>query len=108
MGEYPAQLTELKWMVIGERLADGSNLYVDVWDNLAPLTGAAYRLIDELFGRSPLTNHIIALLLVFIQAFIFNNIMLKHRAYNESTYLPALVYAIFMNLFYDFYVWDIE
>ncbi len=104
LGEYPAQLAELKWMVIGERLAEGSNLYVDVWDNIAPLSAATYRIINELFGRSPLANHIIALLLVFIQAFMFNNIMLKHRAYNENTYLPALIYAVLMNIFYDFYL----
>lgn len=97
-------IVELKWMVIGERLAGSSNLYVDVWDNFAPLSAAVYRFIHELFDRSPAANHVIALIIVFIQAFLFNNILLKHRAYNENTYLPALLYVVFMNIFFDFYL----
>lgn len=104
LGEFPEHISELKWMVMGEKLSGEAVLYVDLWDNFPPLSAAIYRLIDGLFSRSPLTNHLLSLFLVFIQAFIFNNLLLKHRAYNENTYLPAFLYVILMNLFFDFYL----
>lgn len=103
-GEFPEHISELKWMVMGEKLSGDSVLYVDLWDNFPPLSAAVYRFIDSVFDRSPLTNHILSLFLVFFQAIIFNNLLLKHRAYNENTYLPAFLYVILMNLFFDFYL----
>lgn len=94
---------ELNWMLIGEKLADGGVMYLDVWDDTAPLSAGFFWLIDLVFGRSPLAHHIISLILVWVQAAIFNNLLLSNKAYNENTYVPALVYALLMNLFFDFY-----
>ncbi|MDN5216523.1 hypothetical protein QQ020_30925 [Fulvivirgaceae bacterium BMA12] len=89
---------------MGEKLTGDAVLYVDLWDNFPPLSAAVYRFIDKIFGRSPSTNHVLSLLLVFVQSIIFNNLLLKHRAYNENTYLPAFLYVVLMNLFFDFYL----
>ena len=104
LGGFPEHISELKWMVLGEKLSGEAVLYVDLWDNFPPLSAAVYRVIDSIFDRSPITNHILSLFLVFIQSIIFNNLFLKHRAYNENTYLPAFLYVVFMNLFFDFYL----
>lgn len=104
LGGFPEHISELKWMVMGERLSGDAVLYVGLWDNFPPLSAAVYRIIDSIFDRSPLTNHLLSLFLVLIQSFLFNNLLLKHRAYNENTYVPAFLYAVLMNLFFDFYL----
>ncbi|MDN5203990.1 hypothetical protein QQ008_21545 [Fulvivirgaceae bacterium BMA10] len=101
--DLPTTKPELNWLIIGEKLSQGGHMYVDVWDDVAPLSATVYWILNELFGRTNTPYYVISILLVFIQAFVFNNILLTHRAYNESSYLPALIYAILMSLVYDFY-----
>lgn len=103
-GSVPLTIPELNWMVVGEKLAeDGTVMYKDVWDPLAPLAAGMYWLLHELFGRSHLAYQIIALLLIFVQSALFNSILLKNKAYNENTYVPALIYGLLMCTFFQFY-----
>lgn len=94
-------VSELHWMLIGESLNDGRNLYSDIWDNIPPFSATIYSLIDQIFGRSPHAYHIISIVLVLIQAFLFNAVLIKHKAFAENTYLPAFIYVILMNVFFD-------
>lgn len=89
-------------MVVGEKLQHGQVLYKDIWVSLAPLAAYCYSFIDWVFGRSSLAYQIIALILVTVQAGLFNNIMYRNKAYNENTYVPAFFYAICCTLFPDF------
>lgn len=102
---YGQELTviELNWLLIGEKLGNGAIMYRDVWDHTAPMAAGFYWIIDLVFGRSVLAHHIISIILVWVQCFLFNNLLLNNKAYNENTYIPALVYAVLMNLFFDFY-----
>lgn len=102
LGDMPLLLAEVGWQVTGEKLASGSLLYLEFWDDVAPLSAAVYWIIHEVFGRNILVYHILSFLLVFIQSFIFNNVLNNTKAYNESTYVPALVYALLMSIFFDF------
>ncbi|MDW3209022.1 MAG: hypothetical protein R8N23_04100 [Reichenbachiella sp.] len=99
----PMILPELKWLLIGERLgSDDYTMYQDVWDYTAPLAVFVYKWLFILFGKTRVPYFIISVLLVVIQAGIFNNVMLRNKAYNGSTYVPALLYMVFMNAFFDF------
>lgn len=102
LGDMPLMIPELGWMVAGEKLATGSLLYVDLWDDLAPFSALVYWIIHELFGRSVFPYHILSFLLVFIQAFIFNTVLINTKTFNETTFFPALVYVLLMSLFMDF------
>ncbi len=93
----------LNYLLIGEKLADGERLYSEVWDNIGPLAAVVYGIIDFLFGRSQLAYQLISWFLVFFQVFIFNRLLLTHKAYNENTYLPGLIYALLMSFFWDFF-----
>jgi len=104
LSDFPLLVPELNWMLIGEKMSAGNQLYTEIWDDIAPFSALLYWILDELFGRSQTAHHIISLLLVFIQAFIFNNIMLSNKVYNENSYVPALIYVISMNLYFDFMV----
>lgn len=96
-------LPELKWMLLGERLGSGDFvMYQGVWDYTAPLSVFIYKWLFICFGKSRIPYFVLSILLVVIQAGIFNNVMLRNKAYNSSTYVPALVYMVFMNAFFDF------
>lgn len=104
LGLIPQLQPELGWMLLGENLSAGDHLYEGIWDNTGPFAAAVYWLLDELFGRSPLAHALLALLVVLVQAAQFNFMLLNYRAYNENTYVPALIYIVLAHLFYDFYL----
>ncbi len=91
----PLLIPELNWLIIGEKLSNGGLMYVDVWDNIAPLSALIYRSLHEIKGNSALTYHILAMVLIFLQAAFFNQVLLKKNVYNEKNYLPALFYVLF-------------
>jgi hypothetical protein len=95
-------LAEIGWLVTGEKLAAGSILYLDIWDDIAPFSAVVYRIIHEIFGRSVLAYHFISILLVLLQAFIFNTILINTKSFDESSYIPAVVYTLLMSSFIDF------
>lgn len=99
----PLILPELKWMLMGERLGSGDYIvYQDVWDYTAPFAVFVYKWLFICFGKTRVPYFTLSLILVVIQAGIFNNVMLRNKAYNSSTYVPALIYMVFMNAFFDF------
>lgn len=103
IGNFPAILPELHWMVLAESLSNGRQLYQDVWDFSGPLASGVYWTIYEVFGRSPLVLQLLAIALVFYQGAIFNWVLVQRDIFNEKTYIPALLYVIFMSLSFDFF-----
>lgn len=101
--EAPLTLPELSYMLVGEKIIEGAPLYSKIWESLAPLSALVYALSDYLFGRSQLSYHLFAYILICYQAFIFNRMLLESRAYSENTYLPAFIYAILASVCYDMY-----
>lgn len=99
----PLMVPELNWMLVGERMHRGFILYKQIWDNLSPLSGMVYWLLDVSFGRSQLTYQVCSLLLVIIQALLFNQISKKNQLYHEKSNIPALLYIVCMSIFPDFY-----
>lgn len=53
---------------------------------------------------SPLANVLIAALLVFVQALLFNTIINRHGLLSKPTYLPALCYITGSSLFLQFLI----
>lgn len=93
---------ELKWLLLGEWLASGFDLYKEAFDYTGPLAAFTYKLLDFLFGRSFLAHHMVNSLIIIIQAGIFNQLLLKNKAYDENSYLPAFLYTILIASVPDF------
>jgi hypothetical protein len=91
----PLLISELNWLIIGEKLGEGGTMYVDVWDNVSPLSALIYWGLYEVAGSSVIMYHILAMVLVFAQAVLFNQILLKKNVYSDKNYLPALFYVLF-------------
>ncbi|MGJ3235193.1 hypothetical protein [Marivirga sp.] len=94
---------ETDWLLIGEALNSGKILYKDLVTPISPLAAWVYMIIEFIFGKSILALQILSVLLVTYQFSLFNNIMLRNKAYNENSYIPALIYALLMFTFYDFF-----
>ena len=41
--------------------------------------------------------------IVFLQCFLFNQLLITNKAYKENTFVPALIYTILMSAFFDFF-----
>ncbi len=78
-------------------------LYFEIWDYISPFSAGVYWIIDFFFGRSIIVYNILGLLVSFIQAFIFNMIAQNNKFYPEHNFIPALVYAILISSFIDFF-----
>ena len=90
-------------MIIGEKIHEGALMYVGVWDKTGPLAAVVYWILDIIFGRSLLTYQLLGAFLFFIQAAYFNTFLIRRKAYNENTYIPAFVYALLGFLYFDMF-----
>lgn len=102
LAEIPLLAPELQWRLIGEAMAGGNHLYLDIRDDIGPLSGFTYQLLYQLFGGVRWPYYVLSVLLVLVQAALFNQVLLRNKAYKENTYVPAFFYMVFMNLSFDF------
>jgi hypothetical protein len=101
--QQPLTVPELNQFVLGEMLNDNKALYVEIVDQTPALFAWVSELADTLFGRSIVARHVVALLLIFFSAAYFSILLINNKAYNENTYLPALVFAILCCCSFDFF-----
>ncbi|UCS94864.1 hypothetical protein KZP23_07595 [Echinicola marina] len=100
--DIPLLSPELSWMLIGERMSAGHFLYVDIIDDIGPLSAYTYWSIDLLVGRSWWTYKILASLIILFQVYYVNGLLTQYRAFEESSYIPGLVMVILFHLSFDF------
>jgi hypothetical protein len=94
-------LQELKSIVLGEALNDGKSLYIHLVDDTAPFAAWFAKWIEAVLSRSLTGRHIIALLFIFFQAAFFAILLINNKAYNENTYLPALIFGLLALFSFD-------
>ncbi len=101
IGGSPLLIPELSWMLVGEQMGHGFMLYKDVWDNVSPLSGMTYWLIDSIFGRSQWAFQFAAIGVSLIQLLYFNYIVHSKDIFHQRTFVPGALYAIFLNISFD-------
>jgi hypothetical protein len=94
-------IQELKSLVLGGALAQGKMMYIQLIDSTAPLATGIFGLADWLFGSSLIARQVIALLLIFFQASFFGILLIHNKAYNDNTYVPALVFGVLCFISFD-------
>ena len=92
---------ELKNFISGEKVRDGNSLYIEIIDSTAPLAAWFNAFLDLCFGRSVLARHIVAFLLIFLQASYLGIVFSSKKAFAENTYIPSLVFAILFTFSFD-------
>jgi hypothetical protein len=89
-------LPEIEWNTLGNKLVSGSVLYVDIYYPIGPLSAQVYRLLSYIVPDVYLVYRILGLMLVIVQAVIFNFSLINYKAYNHNTYVPSLIYVVLM------------
>ena len=77
-------------------------MYSQTFDYTAPLATLVYKYLNLIFGRSYFIHYGFSSLVIVFQAGIFNQLLLKNKAYDENSYLPAFLYTILMISVPDF------
>ena len=95
-------IMELKWLLLGEWLGKGFSMYSETYDYTGPVAAMIYKFIDLLFGRSYTVHHMLSSIVIIVQAGLFNQILLRNKAYDENSYLPAFLYMILVVSIPDF------
>ena len=96
---------EIKNYLIGQKLNAGFRLYKDIRDNTGPFATGFYQLLD-LFNISLASNPFIAFGIICIQAYIFQNTIVKFELMPQLGGLAFCIYVILFHLTKEFYVPD--
>lgn len=99
----PMSIPEAKWLLVGQRLGDGYTMYKDLYDTTAPLAAMTYKWLDIVFGQSRWVHIVLSTVLVTLQAAVLNKILIRHKAFNDNTYWPALFYILLASSTGDFF-----
>jgi hypothetical protein len=101
MSVFPMTSYELMNIVTSEHLTSGNVMYKDVFHWTEPLTVWVNYFFFLLFGREVLYYRIVALIIVFFQALLWNQTLNEKGCYDQRSSLPALIYLGFCLLFPD-------
>jgi hypothetical protein len=96
---------EIKNYLIGQKLNEGFRLYKDIRDNTGPFATGFYQLLD-LGHFSIATNPYIAFGIICLQAYIFQNTIVKFELMPQLGGLAFGIYLLLFHLTREFYVPD--
>ncbi|MEB2782556.1 hypothetical protein U3A58_19360 [Algoriphagus sp. C2-6-M1] len=88
-------------MLLGERLGQGYFLYQDIIDDNGPLSAGFFTFMDLLFGRSPFAYEVVGRILIAFQIVYWNAMLIKFKAFDLNTYLPAIIMAALFHFSFD-------
>lgn len=92
---------ELKALVVGDKVQDGSALYTGLIDSTAPLSGWFFALSNMIFGDSILARHILAFVILFLEAVVLGIIFIDKKAFPDSSFIPSLMFGILCLFSFD-------
>ncbi|HEX7015271.1 MAG TPA: DUF6427 family protein [Cyclobacteriaceae bacterium] len=97
----PMSVPELLSILIGEKITEGAAPFTGIADTTGPLAAWFYGLMDLLFGRGLVARHVVAFFIILSQAVYIGSMFINRKVFSESTYVPSLVYIVFMAFSYD-------
>ncbi len=101
--DIPLLSPVLDFMLIGERVADGNAIYKEVFAGIAPFSAWFYASLDTLFGRSAFGYAMVGSGVLFLQAIIFNTLLLRRDFLLDRGYIPAMLYVFFGSISFDYF-----
>jgi len=100
--DYPdVTYSELKSILIGEKVHQGSAMYVNLVDSTAPLNGWAQAFVEWIFGRSLVARHILGLVALFIQAAFLGIVFSDKKVFPENSYIPSFFTVVLAAFSFD-------
>lgn len=78
-------------------------MYVDIIDDTGALSAGVYWLIHLVAGKSLLAYHLVSACIILFQVSYINHLLIQYKAFEENTYIPALVMLVLFHLSFDFF-----
>jgi hypothetical protein len=97
----PITFPELNTLIVGQKVLAGSALYTQVIDSIAPFTGWLSGLTTWIFGDSVLGRHVLAFILLFVEAVMLGLIFIDKKAFPDSSFIPSLIFGILCVFSFD-------
>lgn len=97
----PISVPELLSILIGEKITSGAAPFTGIADTTGPLAAWFYGLLDLVFARSLGARHVMAFLIILSQAVYIGSMFINRKVFSENTYVPSLMYIVFMAFSYD-------
>lgn len=91
----------MEWLVLGEKMADGHELYTEIWTNIAPLSAFMYWVVGVFSGHDQFGYELAAYLFIFFQAIYLAIIVNQRELFLERNYVIGAVYVLLANLSFD-------
>tara|TARA_R110002012_G_scaffold320369_3_gene543517 strand:+ start:18839 stop:20218 length:1380 start_codon:yes stop_codon:yes gene_type:complete len=101
LNPFPITNPQLMWMLLGERLGQGYFLYQDIIDDNGPLSAGFFTFMDWTFGRNLFAYEVVGRVLISLQILYWNSMLIKFRAFDVNTYLPAIIMAALFHFSFD-------
>lgn len=96
-------LSDIKLLLLGEKLYSSLWSYGDFYTEIGPLTAYSSTILYSIFGQTVVPYHIVSLLLIAHQCYLINSLVNTNRATNDQTYIPGFLYGLLMSLSPEFY-----
>lgn len=97
----PLTLPELQSILLGQKVAEGFNLYSEIVDATPPLASWFYGLINWVLGENLTLRHICAFVILLFQGAFLSIILIEKKAFTENTYIPSLIFLTLTLLSFD-------
>lgn len=99
--DTPLLQPEMIWMLLGERMADGKHMYIDIIDDTGPLSGGVFWVVHLVFGKSALAYKVFAIFIVLFQVIYVNYLFIRYKSFEDNTYIPAFVMTVLFYVSFD-------
>ncbi|MCL6258882.1 hypothetical protein M3O96_07285 [Aquiflexum sp. TKW24L] len=99
--DIPLLQPEMIWMLLGERMADGKHMYIDIIDDTGPLSAGVFWVVHLVFGKSALAYKFIAAFIVLFQVVYVNYLFIRYKSFEDNTYIPAFVMTVLFYISFD-------
>ena len=97
----PITYPELKTMIVGDKVLEGSALYTEIIDSTPPFTGWFFAVINWIFGDNLALKHILAFIILFLEAVVLGLIFIDKKAFPDSSFIPSLIFGILCVFSFD-------
>ncbi|MCH6236246.1 hypothetical protein MMU05_20000 [Aquiflexum sp. AIY15W] len=99
--DIPILQPEMIWMLLGERMADGKHMYIDIIDDTGPLSAGVFWVVHLIFGKSTLAYKVLAAFVVLFQVIYVNYLFIRYKSFEDNTYIPAFVMTVLFYVSFD-------
>lgn len=100
--DLPISQPEMIWLLIGERISNGHLMYTGILDDTGPFSTLIYGISHSFFGKSVNAYRIAAVFVILFQVYFINQLFIRFKSFDENSYIPAFVMAVFFHITFDF------